>query len=156
MCAARVVSATDCPYPQRSAKPSLPTCAGGDRIAPVVAYSYAPEPRFAAFRGACGVGSIVRHSLQRAGIQATTSGAHQFRHGLATEMLHRGASLSEIGELLGHRHPPTTKIYTKVDIKALRTLALPWPGAMNTLRQAVQEYLSLRRSLGFKLQDAGK
>src|ERR1700674_4087796 len=27
---------------------------------------------------------------------------------------------------------------------------------MNTLRQAVEEYLSLRRSLGFKLQDAGK
>jgi integrase/recombinase XerD len=27
---------------------------------------------------------------------------------------------------------------------------------MNTLRQAVQQYLSLRRSLGFKLRDAGK
>ena len=27
---------------------------------------------------------------------------------------------------------------------------------MNTLRQAVQEYLALRRSLGFKLRDAGK
>lgn len=27
---------------------------------------------------------------------------------------------------------------------------------MNTLRQAVQEYLNLRRSLGFKLRDAGK
>ncbi|MGF6297517.1 tyrosine-type recombinase/integrase [Paraburkholderia sp. WC7.3d] len=27
---------------------------------------------------------------------------------------------------------------------------------MNTLRQAVQEYLSLRRSLGFKLEEAGK
>ena len=27
---------------------------------------------------------------------------------------------------------------------------------MNTLRQAVHEYLSMRRSLGFKLQDAGK
>jgi len=27
---------------------------------------------------------------------------------------------------------------------------------MNTLRQAVQEYLSMRRDLGFKLQDAGK
>jgi hypothetical protein len=26
---------------------------------------------------------------------------------------------------------------------------------MNTLRQAVQEYLSLRRGLGFKLQAAG-
>jgi site-specific recombinase XerD len=83
-----------------------------------------------AFRGASGVGSIVRHSLERAGIQATTTGTHQFRHGLATQMLCRGASLSEIGELLGHRHPQTTKIYTKVDIKALRTLALPWPGGV--------------------------
>jgi site-specific recombinase XerD len=83
-----------------------------------------------AFRGANGVGSIVRHSLERAGIEATTTGTHQFRHGLATEMLRQGASLSEIGELLGHRHPQTTKIYTKVDIKALRTLALPWPGGV--------------------------
>ena len=83
-----------------------------------------------AFRGASGVGSIVRHSLERAGIHSTTKGTHQFRHGLATEMLRQGASLNEIGELLGHRHPQTTKIYTKVDIKALRTLALPWPGGV--------------------------
>jgi integrase/recombinase XerD len=83
-----------------------------------------------AFSGASGVGSIVRHSLERADIQSTTTGAHQFRHGLATEMLRQGASLSEIGELLGHRHPQTTKIYTKIDIKALRTLALPWPGGV--------------------------
>jgi integrase/recombinase XerD len=27
---------------------------------------------------------------------------------------------------------------------------------MNTLRQAVQDYLRLRRGLGFKLQDAGR
>jgi site-specific recombinase XerD len=80
------------------------------------------------FRGPGGIGSIVRHSLERAGIRAPTTGAHQFRHGLATEMLRQGASLSEIGELLGHRHPQTTKIYAKVDIEALRRLALPWPG----------------------------
>jgi site-specific recombinase XerD len=43
-------------------------------------------------------------------------------------MLRHGASLSEIGELLGHRNPETTKIYIKVDLDALRTLALPWPG----------------------------
>ena len=82
------------------------------------------------FRGQSGVGSLVRHSLQRAGIDAPTMGAHQFRHGLATQMLSHGASLSEIGEVLGHRHPQTTKIYSKVDIKALRTLALPWPGGV--------------------------
>ena len=80
------------------------------------------------FRGASGVGSVVRHALLRAGIEAPTYGAHQFRHGLATEMLRQGASLAEIGEVLGHRHPQTTKIYAKVDLQALRTLALPWPG----------------------------
>lgn len=82
------------------------------------------------FQGASGVGSIVRHSLRRAGIDAPTTGAHQFRHGLATRMLRQGASLSEIGEVLGHRHPQTTKIYAKVDLEALRSLALPWPGAV--------------------------
>ncbi len=82
------------------------------------------------FLGASGVGSIVRHSLKRAGIHAPTTGAHQFRHGLATDLLRQGASLSEIGELLGHRHPQTTKIYTKVDLQALRTLAMPWPGGV--------------------------
>jgi integrase/recombinase XerD len=80
------------------------------------------------FRCSSGIGSIVRHSLQRAGVDSPTYGAHQFRHGLATEMLRQGASLGEIGEVLGHHHPDTTKIYTKVDIKSLRTLALPWPG----------------------------
>ena len=80
------------------------------------------------FQGPSGVGSIVRHSLQRAKVNAPTHGAHQFRHGLATAMLRQGASLGEIGEILGHRHPQTTTIYAKVDIDALRTLALPWPG----------------------------
>jgi site-specific recombinase XerD len=82
------------------------------------------------FRGASGVGSIVRHRLQRAGIDAPTLGAHQFRHGLASKLLRHGASLGEIGELLGHHNPETTKIYIKVDIDALRTLALPWPGGV--------------------------
>jgi site-specific recombinase XerD len=82
------------------------------------------------FRGASGVGSIVRHRLQHAGVDAPTHGTHQFRHGLATEMLRQGASLGEIGELLGHHSLETTKIYTKVDLNALRTLALPWPGGV--------------------------
>ncbi len=78
----------------------------------------------------CAVGTIVRHALLRAGIEAPTTGAHQFRHGLATEMLRQGASLAQIGELFGHKSPETTKIYAKVDLDALRTLALPWPGGV--------------------------
>lgn len=79
------------------------------------------------FEGASGVGSIIRHRLMRAGIAAPTRGAHQFRHGLASDMLRQGASLAEIGAVLGHQHPDTTRIYTKIDLKALHTLAQPWP-----------------------------
>jgi len=87
----------------------------------------------APIRGFLGVGaidSIILHSLERAGIDAPTQGAHQFRHGLACEMLRHGASLGEIGDVLGHRHPQTTTIYAKVDLQALRALALPWPGGV--------------------------
>ena len=80
------------------------------------------------FRGPSGIACLVRRCIKRAGVKAPTYGAHQFRHGLATEMLRQGASLGEIGELLGHRNPQTTRIYTQVDLDALRTLAQSWPG----------------------------
>lgn len=80
------------------------------------------------FRSQSGIGSMVRHALARAGIDASRTGAHQFRHALACQMLRQGASLSEIGELLRHRSPQTTAIYAKVDLASLATLALPWPG----------------------------
>jgi len=73
------------------------------------------------------VGHAVRLALQRAGIQAPSRGAHLLRHTLATHMLRRGASLKEIADVLGHRRLDTTAIYAKVDIPALRGVALPWP-----------------------------
>ena len=82
------------------------------------------------FRGSSGISCIIRRAIQRAGVDAPTFGAHQFRHGLATEMLNGGASLGEIGDVLGHAHPDTTRIYAKVDLEALRPLALPWPGGV--------------------------
>ena len=80
------------------------------------------------FLGPSAVSTVVRHALQRAGIDAPSHGAHQFRHGLATEMLRQGATLAQIGDLLGHQNTQTTTIYTKVDVEGLRPLALPWPG----------------------------
>lgn len=80
------------------------------------------------FRGASSIGAVIKHRLERTTIQAPTKGAHQFRHGLATDMLSKGASLGEIGDLLGHHHPSSTMIYIKSDIEKLRTLAMPWPG----------------------------
>lgn len=71
---------------------------------------------------------IVRRALQRAGLDPEFKGAHLLRHSLATNLLRRGVSLGEIGQLLRHRQPTTTQIYAKVDIAALRGIALPWPG----------------------------
>lgn len=70
---------------------------------------------------------IVRRALQRVGLDPEFKGAHLLRHSLATNLLRRGASLGEIGQLLRHRQPTTTQIYAKVDIAALRGIALPWP-----------------------------
>lgn len=81
-------------------------------------------------RGFCSsvaVSNIVQRGLERAGLEPPRKGAHTLRHALACTMLRRGASLAEIGQILRHRSPDTTAIYAKVDIEALRTLALPWP-----------------------------
>ena len=78
--------------------------------------------------GSDAIGTIVRYALSRAQVDAPHRGSHQFRHALAVRMLQAGASLSEIGEVLRHQSPQTTSIYARVDINALRLLALPWPG----------------------------
>jgi site-specific recombinase XerD len=43
-------------------------------------------------------------------------------------MLRQGASLDEIGQVLRHKDADTTAIYAKVDLDALRRLAVAWPG----------------------------
>jgi site-specific recombinase XerD len=73
------------------------------------------------------VTTIVARALVRAGLAPATRGAHLLRHSLATTMVRRGASLSEIGQVLRHRSPNTTEIYAKVDFGALRDVAMPWP-----------------------------
>jgi len=74
---------------------------------------------------------IVRRAFGRVGLHRKNMGAHLLRHSLATGMLHHGASLGEIGEILRHKRPHTTEIYAKVNIVALRTLAKPWLGGVD-------------------------
>jgi len=73
------------------------------------------------------VSTLVRVALTRAAVNAPMKGAHVLRHSLATELLRRGASLADIGDVLRHQHPTTTEIYAKVDLTRLRLLAQPWP-----------------------------
>lgn len=62
--------------------------------------------------------------LRRAGV---SGGGHRLRHTAATSMLRRGASFTEIAQVLRHRDLATTAIYAKVDRDRLRDLAQRWP-----------------------------
>ena len=74
------------------------------------------------------IATIVKASIERAGIDPLSRGAHQFRHAFASSLMQQGGSLKEIGSLLRHQHIKTTNIYAKVDIKSLHSLSMPWPG----------------------------
>jgi integrase/recombinase XerD len=82
------------------------------------------------FQGSQTVCMIVKSALARVDTGFRSKGAHQFRHTLATRMLANGASLLDIGSVLRHEQPKTTFLYAKVDFKALRPIAKPWPGGV--------------------------
>ncbi len=82
------------------------------------------------FANSIAISSLVARSLKKAGIDSPHTGAHLFRHTLATEMLRQGASLAEIAQLLRHHSFNTTTLYAKVDLATLQTLAQPWPGGV--------------------------
>jgi site-specific recombinase XerD len=73
------------------------------------------------------VSTIVRRTIEKNGLKTPSKGAHLLRHSLATDMLRKGASMNEIGELLRHRSPNSTEIYAKVDIEGLRSIVRIWP-----------------------------
>jgi integrase/recombinase XerD len=69
----------------------------------------AVEP-YAALSGRS-VSNILRRVCDRAGVESF--GAHRLRHTAASQMLRQGASLVEIGQVLGHRKAETTAVYAK-------------------------------------------
>ncbi len=73
------------------------------------------------------VSAVVLRALRRAEVDAPLFGAYVFRHTVASRLVRRGASLKDIADLLGHRCLDTTAIYAKLDLPALREVALPWP-----------------------------
>jgi len=73
------------------------------------------------------VGDVVERACHRAGLAVV--GPHRLRHALAARLLHEGASLAAISQVLRHQDLATTALYAKVDLHALRQVAQPWPGA---------------------------
>jgi site-specific recombinase XerD len=64
------------------------------------------------------VWAIVKAYARQVGVPAST---HHFRHAKASVLLNRGASLSEVQDILGHASPETTKrIYAHYKVEHLR------------------------------------
>ncbi len=77
--------------------------------------------------------TVITRYRRRAKIElppASRRGLHSLRHTLATRMLARGVPFETISSVLGHQSLDTTRIYTKVDIDALRSAALDLPEVM--------------------------
>jgi site-specific recombinase XerD len=102
-----------------------------ERGRPVVAeervFLRVPAP-FTPLASSSEIAGIVSRVLARGGIEGVPTGAHMFRHSLATAMLRTGASLESVGTVQRHRSPGTTAIYAKVDVAMLMKVAQPWPG----------------------------
>jgi len=95
-------------------------------------YLKAYKPEKWLFSGAKGVrhlstrsaGRIFKNACKEAGIKKDVS-IHSLRHSFATHLLESGVDLRYIQELLGHKNPKTTEIYTHVSTKQLGKIKSP-------------------------------
>jgi site-specific recombinase XerD len=86
------------------------------------------RPPYEPLESSSAVYTLVRSSLERAGIHLRSGGAHLFRHTVASEMVTSGATFKDVADVLGHQSLATTGIYAKLDLESLARVALPWPG----------------------------
>ena len=87
------------------------------------------KPPHKPFVGGAILNAVLEQAFEQSGIVPPQKfvGSRMFRHSLATDMLRKGASLDEIGDVLRHRSRMSTMIYARHDIDALRSLAPDWP-----------------------------
>jgi integrase/recombinase XerD len=72
---------------------------------------------------------VFQGCVRRSGLPIPFQGPHCLRHSVAVHLLRQGASLKEIGDLLGHRSPESTCVYLRLQLEDLREVALPIPAA---------------------------
>ena len=70
------------------------------------------------------VSACARHYLLKAGIQVPRPGSHTLRHTCVQRLVDGGFPLKTVGDYVGHRSPSSTMVYAKVQVDALREVAL--------------------------------
>lgn len=74
----------------------------------------------------------VRRAFARAGFDSSQSQVHRLRHTMATRLLMNEVPLKTIADILGHKSIDTTTRYTYINRKELQSIALPWPGGIES------------------------
>jgi integrase/recombinase XerD len=67
--------------------------------------------------------TLVRRRAEALGIESPQPGPRGLRHACATQLLHKGHSLTEISDFLGHRDTASVSVYAKSSASALRKVA---------------------------------
>jgi integrase/recombinase XerD len=75
------------------------------------------------------VGDIFDKHIQAVKFEGTTHGVYSLRHAFAMRLLTRGVGVKAIGDVLGHRSLESTCTYLRLDVEALRDVALDVPDA---------------------------
>lgn len=70
------------------------------------------------------VQAVFEQAKEKAGIRKDVT-IHSLRHSFATHLLEGGTDLRYIQELLGHKNPKTTQVYTYVSTKSLSRIRSP-------------------------------
>jgi site-specific recombinase XerD len=84
-----------------------------------------------------GVWDVVKKYAAAVGVDAST---HDFRHAKASTLLNRGASLSEVQDILGHASPETTKkIYAHYEVSHLRDVFERYSATAEELAEALAD-----------------
>jgi integrase/recombinase XerD len=76
------------------------------------------------------VREVLAHRLQQSGLNLPACGTHVLRHSFAMRLMEQGVALKTIGDALGHRDLESTSVYIRLDVAALREVALPVPAAV--------------------------
>ena len=94
-------------------------------------------PRFIAPSGPLTRGAIAtafRRCVKRSGLPLNDASPYGLRHGFAMRLLERNVGVKAIGDLLGHTTLEATSTYLRLQIDALRDVALPLPGECHAHR----------------------
>jgi integrase len=94
-------------------------------------------PRLIAPVGALTRGAIAeafRRHVRRSGLPLSGASPYGLRHGFAMRLLERNVGVKAIGDLLGHHSLEATSAYLRLQIDALRDVALPLPGECHAHR----------------------